>query len=67
MALLMIAAYVAGIMSMPIFLFGALASKHNPHYGFYMMIYGGMGLMFSAAFLFYATKILNSMNKVKRK
>ena len=67
MALLMIAAYVAGIMSMPVFLFGVLASKYNPYFGFCLAIYGGMGMVFSAVFLFFATKLLGNMNKVKWK
>jgi len=58
--LYMLAAYVAGIMSMPTFLFGALSSN------LYVTLYGAIGMIASSVFLLSATRILDNMKKVKQ-
>jgi hypothetical protein len=59
--LYMLAAYAAGIMSMPILLYGTRSS--NPH----IVLYGTMGLLISAGFILLASsKLLDNMKKVKQ-
>jgi hypothetical protein len=58
--LYMIAAYTTGIMSMPIFLYGALSSN------IYVVLYGAMGLLISAGFIFASSELLDNMKKVKQ-
>jgi hypothetical protein len=59
-ALYMLAAYITGIMSMPILLYGNLSSNT------YVLLYGAMGMLISAGFIFASSKLLNNMKKVKQ-
>jgi len=55
--LYMLAAYTAGIMSMPILLYGTLSSN------IYVVLYGAIGMLISARFIFASSKLLNNMKR----